>query len=373
MRSIGLGFLLGALGMLLCGCEMGYLLSQGYHQVRLLARQRSLEDVLADPAVSSLTRERIRLVQAVCEFGEKELGLRSGKSYRSFIQVEGPVVAYVVSACPKDRFEPYTWRFPVVGSFPYKGFFRLEDARREKDNLERMGYDTHLSGASAFSALGWFSDPIYSPMLDMDEAELAYTIFHELVHATVFFHDQVDFNEQLATLVGWQSALKFFEGRSEEGSLQASRIKGIIEAEQALCGLLEELRGTLLSLYVSEVGLEEKLQERKKIFAQAKAQVNSLAAKHKSTKLEALARMEWNNASFLAMWRYRYDVGELNSLYLKSGGDLKGLVRMIISWREQGLDPAKQLREKLKEMGGPAKTPPVAYLRLHRWCASPWQ
>ncbi len=334
--------LLGTLGVLLCGCEMNYLLSQGYHQVKLLAARRSLEDVLSDPSTPELIRERIRLVQDICEFAHKELGLQSAKSYRSFIEIPGSVVAYVVSACPKDRLEPYLWRFPLLGSFPYKGFFNLQEAQREKESLEKEGLDTHLTGVSAFSALGWFADPIYSSMLRMDDMELCYTIFHELAHATVFFPDRVEFNEQFATFVGWQATVRFLT--EQKGSHHATKVIQLLEEEHALAQVLKEVKDELTDLYGSPLSREEKLLRREMVFQEARMRLSRTGR----ARLQSLAAMEWNNASFLALWRYRYDTGELASLLSKLKGDLRALIEMVISWREQGMDPMDKLLDEIR-------------------------
>lgn len=343
-RVAGFTMLVVFLGMLLSGCQINYVLSQGYHQVKLLSSRRALEDVLGDPNVSELLKERIRLVQAVCEFAEKELGLKTAKSYSSFIEIEEPFVAYVVSACPKDRLEPHLWRFPLVGSFPYKGFFDLEEAKKEKTLLESKGLDTHLAGVTAFSALGWFSDPIYSSMLKLEEIELCYTIFHELVHTAVFFPNQVEFNEQLATLAGWQATLEFF--RTRKDSHQTDKILRLIKEEEALAQFLGGVKAELEGLYGSDMSLEEKISRKQEIFERAKVRLGHLGEILRRERLEALAAMEWNNASFLALWRYRYDVGELKRLLSKLGGDLRALLERVISWQKRSLDPVLKLKEE---------------------------
>lgn len=357
-KSLVLGLITGALGLLLCGCEMGYLLSQGYHQAKLLAQRRPVEEVLDDASVAPSLKDRIRLVQAVCDFGEKRLGLKRGNSYRSFIEIQGPVVAYVVSACPKDNLLPHTWRFPILGNFPYKGFFSLDRAKRERQALEQKGYDTHLAGATAFSALGWFADPIYSSMLRMEEADLAYTIFHEMVHTTVFFPNQVEFNEQLATLVGWQAAADFFQENYPRDSPNAQRVREALQAERALTGLLEKTRARLVDLYATDLNLKQKIEKREEIFRHAREQVRLLAQEHPGGRLDSLSEMEWNNASFLALWRYRYDVGPLDSMLFSLGGNLRALIRTVRSWKDQGLDPVVTLERELRARGGTLAPPP---------------
>lgn len=351
----GLGVL--GIGVSLWGCEMGYLLTQGYHQATLLAHKRPVNEVLEDQGVDPGIKDRIRLIQAVCLFGEKELGLVRGTSYSSFVQIPGDAVVYVVSACPKDSLVPHTWWFPILGEFPYKGFFDPERAKKEKRALQEKDYDVHLGRASAFSALGWFSDPIYSSMLRMEETDLVYTIFHEMVHRTVFFKNQVDFNEQLATLVGWQATYRFMERSYGKGSPQARKVLETIEAQRAVASVLQELRAQLLALYCRDIPTEEKLSKRQEIFREAKRRTGILGKENPGARLDSICSMEWNNASFLALWRYRYDVGRLEELLSRLGGDLGKLIQRVRSWKDQGVEPEQALE---KELGGQG---PVSLLR----------
>lgn len=351
----GLGVL--GIGVSLWGCEMGYLLSQGYQQARLLAHKRPVKEVLEDQKVDPGIKDRIRLIQAVCRFGEEELGLTRGTSYSSFVQIPGDAVVYVVSACPKDSLVPHTWWFPILGEFPYKGFFHLERARKEKRALQEKGYDVHLGRASAFSALGWFSDPIYSSMLRMEETDLVYTVFHEMVHRTVFFKNQVDFNEQLATLVGWQATYRFMELTYGKGSSQTRKVLEAIETERAVASVLQELRAQLLALYCRDIPMEEKLSKRQEIFREAKGRIAILGKENPGARLDSICSMEWNNASFLALWRYRYDVGRLEGLLSRLGEDLGKLIQRVRSWKDQGVEPERALEEELGGQG------PISFLR----------
>jgi predicted aminopeptidase len=336
---------LGGLLLLLAGCEIGYLARQGYYQVRLLAQRRPVEEVLADPSVEASIKEKIWLVQRVRTFGESQLGLRPSKSYQSYIEVQGKAVAYMVSASLKDRLEPYLWSFPLVGRFPYKGFFHLDDAREEAEELRSNGYDIHLSTATAFSALGWFSDPLYSPMLGMDELDLIYTILHEMVHASAFFPNHVDFNEQLATFVGWRGTLAFLEAERGAGSSEAQLARRAIQDERLISQFLSWAHETLSSLYALPLSPGEKMSRREEIFREIRGRAAALVPQLATRRFSGLEAFSWNNASLLALWRYRYDVGPLDALSERTAGDLKALVNLVHSWRDRDLDPARALGE----------------------------
>src|SRR5205814_2292022 len=100
-----------------------------------------------------------------------------------------PVAVWVVSACEPLRFHSKEWGFLFVGSFPYLGWFDLENARRFRDELRAEGWDADLRGAAAYSTLGYFRDAVLSSMIpEGDEAlgELVNVVLHESVHATLY-------------------------------------------------------------------------------------------------------------------------------------------------------------------------------------------
>ena len=340
-----LGLVTGSLWIVLAGCEATYLLKQGYYQVALLAQRRPLDKALEDDSLSETVRRKMRLVRDACLFAEKNLDLNCGDSYSTFIPVEAESLAYSVIACPKDSLSPLTWSFPLVGSFPYKGFFRLEDALGEARKLEAENYDVHVGRISAFSALGWFSDPIYSTMLHLDETELVYTILHELVHKTIFFKDKGEFNEQIATFIGWKGTLFFYEKTEGPGSKSSMKIAAAIEAEKALSELLEKTKAELEEVYKGPLSLSEKLGLKEAAFSRLSREILRLSRIFPEGRLRGLENIAWNNASFLAIWLYRYDVGDLEALWDERRRDLRELVETLKGWRREGLDPQEEVRK----------------------------
>src|SRR4051812_39538913 len=112
----------------LTGCQMGYLVKSGYYQMKLLSKRQSLDRALQNPDISEETKRKIRLVQEVKKFGEEKLRLEKSKNYESFVLLDDRYVVYVITGSRKDKLEPYTWSFPIVGKVPYKGFFKKQDA-----------------------------------------------------------------------------------------------------------------------------------------------------------------------------------------------------------------------------------------------------
>ncbi len=221
MLGLALGFVVWNWGMVV------YLLGQARGQARVLWQARPVEEVLADPAFPDSLKLKLRFAQKAREFAIDSLGLSDSDSYNTVFDQQGQPLLWVVVACEPFAMRPYRWRFPLVGEFPYKGYFELPLAERERDRLREQGLDARLREVGAWSTLGYFDDPILSGMLERTWGELASVVVHELTHATLFVPDDVDFNESLATFVGNQGALRFLEshfGPRAEATLEFGQV-----------------------------------------------------------------------------------------------------------------------------------------------------
>ncbi len=332
------GFL-AAVPLLLGGC---YLVRQAQGQARILLGSRPIEAMLVDPSVPAATKAKLRLVAEIKDFGEKAMGLSRSGNYTSFFDTEGRPVTWIVSACRKDRFQPYTWWFPIVGEVPYKGFFSPEDALVEARELLAEGYDVSLRPVGAYSTLGYFPDPVLSTMLDDPEEELVALILHELTHGTLYLPGGTDFNEGLASFVGWQGALEFARGRYGTDSPEYGDTVRAFGREERRDAEAKELFRRLHDLYASDTPLERKLElrelvasgladERRRRARAARSELSALSASG-AGELEILVAKERlelhlpigdrrvNNAEILMQRRYgRYE--QFRAAFDKAGGD----------------------------------------------------
>jgi predicted aminopeptidase len=245
------------------GC---YLLKQGAGQLDILLYSRSVEEMLRDPSVPGAVKEKLALIQEIRDFGEREMGLRPSDNYTTYYDTSGRPITFIVTACPKDSFQPYTWWFPIVGEVPYKGFFSREDAIAEARELQAQGLDVSLGSAAAYSTLGYFRDPILSTMIDYPEEELASLILHELTHGTIYLRGGTDFNEGLANFTGWQGALEFARLKHGQGSREYDRTVEALAREQVRDDRALALFRRLNELYRSGASREEKLIQRERIY-----------------------------------------------------------------------------------------------------------
>jgi len=342
-------FLLFSLfSFLLTGC---YTLKQGTTMLGYLNRAVPLESLLevgsgdgvtdGDGGEAEKNRRFVEQILDIRRFATEELGLKLGKNYTRYVKLDRDYLAAVVSACASDSFTRHEWKYPVVGALPYKGFFNIEDARKERAKLEKKGLDVWIRGVDAFSTLGWFRDPLYSYMRDYPPDRLADLIIHESLHATVFIKGQAQFNEELAEFVGSEGARMYMESRygasggggasnggsASNGSGDYKRYVTFIQ------GLIRELN----ELYESEKSREEKLSEKEKIISAAKER---FAAEYESMFSDDGYRffldLPVNNA-YLELYRLYYtEDSYIANLFARSGKTLPEFIAAAKSIPQKG-------------------------------------
>ena len=192
----------------------------GYGQVEIVYNARELEDVYSDAQVDSKVKEKLKLIEAIREFAFDSIGLKRNDNYTTYYDQKGKRLLYVVTASKPFELVPYEWSFPIIGDVPYKGFFVEEKANAERDRLKAEGWDTDIGGASGWSTLGWFRDPVLSNMLETDEGDLAELIIHELTHGTIYVNGDANYNENLATFIGVNGAAWYLTSRYGKDSKQ---------------------------------------------------------------------------------------------------------------------------------------------------------
>jgi predicted aminopeptidase len=214
VRKIIKRILLAALAMLLVLSLVyweliGYGIQQGYGQLNIIWNAKPVEYYLEDPTFPDSLKSRLELIKEIRKYAIDSLGLKDTENYKTLYDQKGEEVMWVVMACEPFALKPKEWKFPVIGSVPYKGFFKKERAEALRKELEIEGWDVMVRNPGAWSTLGWFTDPILSKMLMRSEGDLANLIIHEMSHATIFVKDSVEFNENLATFIGDRGAELF--------------------------------------------------------------------------------------------------------------------------------------------------------------------
>jgi predicted aminopeptidase len=345
--------LLPAVCALFSGC---YTIKQGTAMLGYLGRAVPLESLLesekgAEPAETDKDRLFVQRVQDIRRFATGELGLSLGKNYTRYVSIDRDYLAAVVSASAADSFTPHEWRYPVVGVMPYKGFFNVEDARKERAKLEKKGLDVWVRGVDAFSTLGWFRDPLYSYMRDYPVDRLADLIIHESVHATVFIKGQAQFNEELAEFVGSEGARLYMESRFGVDSEEYRAMLASGEDNRRFVAFIREVIAELEAVYGSAADSGEKLLEKERVINAAKER---FAAEYDdrftSANYRGFSDLLVNNA-YLELFRlYHAEDDFFAELYERSGKDLPAFIAAAktLSKKRPRTDPRKRFAEALE-------------------------
>ena len=300
--------------------DVRYLLRAGIEEARILYRRRPIAELIGDPTVSPERLEQLRLVLAARDYAAS-LGLDAKETYTTYTDIGRDTLLLVLSASERSCICPVTWRYPIVGSIPYKGFFDAGMARDAAEAMAERGLDVHLRPAGAFSTLGWFNDPLLSTVLTRDDVELAATVLHEIAHNTLWVPGAVSFNESFAQYVGYHAAARFYLDRSD--SVSARRAADRWRDELVLADYYEVLVGRLTRFY--ETGPDSAALEagRAAIADWAVVQLEGpVAAQLRTIDPAWVQARPINNARLLGIRLYRTDLDLFEAWHRRHGGNV---------------------------------------------------
>lgn len=318
------------------GCEnLRYLSKLGWHQNYITFRSVPVQEVLEDEKMDAGVKEKIRFIQEVKRYGEERLGLKRTKSYLKFFETQGPIL-HVVTACEKDRLQLHTWKFPITGRVSYKSFFTRENAMKEREALEEKGFDTFVQWSGAYSTLGWLKDPIFSSMLEWEEATLANIVLHEMAHATVYFKNNTEFNEQIATFIGNQGSVHFLIEKYGTGSKEVVEAIHDQEDDLLFSKWINQCCQRLSKYYAKEIPRDEKLRGREEIFRSIKEEFKETKTQFKTDNYKGFDSIDLNNAVLLAYRRYIHRLERFEALYQQMGKDLRRVVEFFRTIQASG-------------------------------------
>src|SRR6476661_964136 len=130
--------------------DVRYLTRAGFEETRILQSRQPIERLAGRSDIDPTLRRSLGLVLATRDYAAP-LGLEAKETYTTYADVGRDTLLLVLQAAPKDCICPYTWKYPIVGRIPYKGFFDPRAARREAERFSSRGYDIYLRPAAAFS------------------------------------------------------------------------------------------------------------------------------------------------------------------------------------------------------------------------------
>ena len=331
-----------ALSLSPTGC---YLSRGAWEEGKILAGRRSIAEMVSDRSVAPAERRKLKIVLAARAYARDSIRLRAKDSFTTFSRLDKDTLVLVLSAAYRDRLEPYTWWFPIVGRVPYKGYFDFDAARRTAKQFYHEGYDVSLRPSDAFSTLGWFNDPLLSTSLRRDSVDLVNTVIHELTHNTFYARGKTAFNESFASFVGARGAAAFFRSRGQPAA--AARADDGWEDEKLLGNFWTALAHTLDSAYAAhKESREARILVRDTVYLRARARlIAEIGPRLRTVSPLYAERVPLDNASLLARRVYAKNLELFDAVYALEGGNLRRTIgRVIVSARANPDDPFTGLK-----------------------------
>jgi predicted aminopeptidase len=303
-----------------CGTVSYYSQAVGGHFKLMRARQ-PIDQLLADDTTNPELRRKLQTLVDARRFGNEVLLLPDNDSYSTYVETGRDAVTWNVVAAEEFSLDPKTWCFPVAGCVSYRGYFDPADAERYAADLATQGYDTSVGGASAYSTLGWFDDPVLDTMLRGGDVRYVGTLFHELAHQVLYVKDDSNFNEAFATFVEQVGVRQWLQQRGE-----AERIASYdasLQRVEAFVQLLKQTRDELQALYAQELPQDSMRRDKQAVFERMRANYTVLKQSWGGfAGYDNWFKRELNNARLVAVSTYRRNVPAFHAMYDQAGGDM---------------------------------------------------
>ena len=297
--------------------DVRYLTRAGIEQTHILQKRRPLVEMIADTSIPAVDRGYLGLVVEVRSYAV-QLGLAAKETYTTYTDVGRDTLLLSLTGSKRECICPVTWKYPIVGRVPYKGFFDPAMAEKAAEKLRAKGLDVSLRPAAAYSTLGWFNDPLLSTALVRDTVELTALVFHEIAHNTIYVKSATAFNESLAQMVGYRSAEQFFRVRGD--SLLADRARDRWFDEIVLADYYKNLIDTLTTFYGTQPDAEALEAGRRAIAAWSKQELEATyGPRLKTYRVARLAERPINNAQLVGVLLYRTHLDWFDRWFQQTG------------------------------------------------------
>jgi len=263
-------------------CLLGACSSVSYYgqavsgHLNIVFDREPINDLLqnSDSSISDQARSQLRALLDARKFAVRQLALPDNGSYTTFVDLGRPYPVWNVVATDEFSTQAKQWCYLVIGCASYRGYYDKANALAYAKELEQQGLDVHSYGVTAYSTLGWFSDPVLSSMLANGELYAIETMFHELAHQQLYFGGQSEFNEAFATAVAQAGIERYLKSLNKLDELQAYRFR--IKILNDFETLLFELKQDLDALYRQDIAESQMRVEKAQRFQQFKQAYGAL-------------------------------------------------------------------------------------------------
>lgn len=319
--------LLGGLLLPPIGCAtVGYYGQSLNGHLSLMAKREPIDALVKADDTSQSLKTKLVQVQEVREFASEQLGLPDNASYTSYVKLDRPYVVWNVVATPEFSLEPRQWCFLVVGCVSYRGYYNKQSAIAYAQTLRARGGDVMVAGATAYSTLGWFADPVLSTMLEQPDHYVVAVIIHELAHQKVYIKHDSAFNEAFAMTVEQEGVQRWYLYNDASPALQ--RYEASLDREQAFIELVLRARERLDELYSKDLDEASMRAQKEKLFAALRDDYARDRARI-GDDYQGWFAQDLNNASLALVATYHERVEAFQSLLRSKDGDLSAFYEEV--------------------------------------------
>ncbi len=317
--------LLAALVCLLGGCSTVSYYSQIVSgHMRIVVGKKSLDEVVADAATDETTRHKIEVAKQAREFAIGQLFLPDNGSYKSFYDTRRDYVTYNVVAADEFSFKAQQWCFPIAGCVSYRGYYAKEDAEAYARGLSEQGLDVAVNGATAYSTLGWFADPLLNTMLRRSDASITSLLFHELAHQQLYVGDDSKFNESFASFVESAGMTQWQKKYNQGDASAADAIRQRHQRQVQFVNLLSSTRADLQAIYDSGLSISVMREKKAEQFSQLLRNYESLKETWGGYRgYDGWFNRKLNNARLVSVATYNDYIPAFQVLFEESGSDFR--------------------------------------------------
>lgn len=324
-----------------CGSLSYYLEQSIPGHVSLMLKMEEIE-TLIETDIDPTLKARLTTVLQVRDYASEQLLLPQNDSYRYYADIERPYVTWNVTAAPEFSLQAKTWCYFIIGCASYRGYFNPDDANIEADKLRIEGLDVSIGEATAYSTLGFFTDPVLNTMMKWRDYQLAGIIFHELSHQVLYIKNDTSFNEAFATSVQLIGLISWMI-QNEPEKLD-DYLVSLKRAEQ-FRELKTMTRTKLKDLYKNDIAEDDKRKQKAAIFDEMKQRYQELKTEWGTGSYDSWFDKPLNNARLLADAAYWKYVPAFLALYFDSEYNWKTFYEKC----EQLSELEKQERDKQLE------------------------
>jgi len=176
-------------------------------------------------------------------------------------------------------------------------------------------------------------------MLRQEPGQLVETILHELVHATVYLKSQANFNESIASFIGEEGSVLFYENRQQPEHAHRRRLE--IEDARRVNAAILQFRDEVSALYASQDSETARGEIRQNLEERARKRVRNLPLVTRDAN-EVAAALRMNDACLALTGTYAAELERYAALYSRLDGNLVALIARL-KRVEDSKDPLEAL------------------------------